>query len=218
MNAAEAPVEIWNRRYATEDRENRIKYERWLDRWVDLLHGHKGRALDLGCGPGFDSSFLLGLGFDVTALDHSKVAVAISEQKNPTATHLVADIRHLREAVRGQFSVIVANLSLHYFNRIETESIFSAISQLLVEGGFFAFRVNAYDEQGAPADRSSWDLITVESMPKQFFDERKIAHLLGHSLDLVSIEKRTTDRFGRRKSLFEVAALKRTARDERSLK
>jgi len=209
MSTAEAPVEIWNRRYATEDRENRLKYERWLDRWVDLLRVRKGRALDLGCGPGFDSSFLLGLGFDVTALDHSKTAIAISEQKNPQATHLVADIRQLSEVVSGEFAVIVANLSLHYFNRSETDSAFATINQLLPAGGFFAFRVNAYDEHGAPADRKSWNLVTVDGVPKQFFDERKITDLLEKTSEIVSIEKRTTDRFGRRKSLFEVVALKR---------
>jgi SAM-dependent methyltransferase len=208
MSSPEAPVELWNRRYATEDREKRIKYEKWLDRWIDLLAVRKGRALDIGCGPGFDTSLLLGLGFEVTALDLSKMAIAISQEKNPAATHLVADMRQLNEVVRGEFAVVVANLSLHYLNRPETEAVFSSISRFISAGGLFAFRVNAYDEYGAPPDRTSWELVSVDGVAKQFFDERKIAHLLGPTLQTVSIEKRTTDRFGRRKSLFEVVAIK----------
>jgi SAM-dependent methyltransferase len=208
MSLTENTVEIWDKRYATEDRENRIKYERWLDRWIELLGDRKGRALDLGCGPGFDTSLLLGLGFDVTALDFSKTAIAISQQRNPLATHHVADIRKLDEIVNGEFPVIVANLSLHYFNRVETEAIFATIMRHLSPGGFFAFRLNAYDEHGAPSDRSSWDMISVDGVAKQFFDERKITHLLGPTMEIVSIEKRTTDRFGRRKSLFESVAVK----------
>jgi SAM-dependent methyltransferase len=210
MSTLETPVDIWNRRYATEDREKRIKYEKWLDRWSEPLRLRKGRALDIGCGPGFDTSFLLGLGLEVTALDLSKAAIAISQDKNPAATHLVADMRHLDRVVSGEFSVVVANLSLHYLNRADTEAVFATISRFISAGGFFAFRVNAYDEYGAPADRNSWELVTVDGVAKQFFDERKIAHLLGSTLETVSIEKRTTDRFGRRKSLFEVVAIKRT--------
>jgi SAM-dependent methyltransferase len=209
MSTADCSVEIWNRRYATEDREHRIKYERWLDRWAELLATRKGRALDLGCGPGFDTTFLLDLGFDVSSLDFSKIAVAISEQKNPRATHLVADMRHLSDVVSGEFAAVVANLSLHYLTRAETEAAFSTIARILSAGGLFAFRVNAYDEHGAPPDRNSWDLVTVDGVPKQFFDEQKIMHLLSQTLELVSIDKRTTDRFGRRKSLYEVIALKR---------
>jgi len=209
MSTSSSPVERWNRRYATEDREHRIKYERWLDRWTELLATRKGRALDLGCGPGFDTTFLLDLGFEVTALDFSKTAVAISKQRNHQARHITADMRHLCDVVTGEFSAVVANLSLHYLTRAETEAAFVTIAGLLTTGGLFAFRVNAYDESGAPPDRDSWDLVTVDGVPKQFFDERKIAHLLGQTLEPVSIEKRTTDRFGRKKSLFEVIALKR---------
>ncbi len=209
MSTAESPSEIWDRRYAVEKREDRVYYEPWLERWIPLLEVRHGYALDLGCGPGFDTSVLLELGFEVVALDFSKNAIAISEQKNPRATHVVADIRQLDEVVLGEFAVIVANLSLHYLNRVETQAAFSTIAKLLPAGGLFLFRVNAYDEPGAPADRGSWDLVSVDGVPKQFFDEPKIRHLLGETLESVSIEKRTTNRFGRPKSLFEVVAVKR---------
>ena len=208
MSTSEPTIDIWNRRYAQEDRENRIKYDRWLDRWSMLLRIQKGRALALGCGPGFDTSYLLGLGLDVTALDFSKNAIAISQQKNPSATHHIADFRQLGSILTGTFQVIVANLSLHYLNRSDTEAVFATIQNFLSPNGLFAFRVNAYDEHGAPPDRTSWDLVPVDGVPKQFFDDHKIRHLLAPSLNVVSIEKRTTDRFGRRKSLFEVITTK----------
>jgi SAM-dependent methyltransferase len=104
----------------------------------------------------------------------------------------------------------MANLSLHYFDRLQTEKIFADIARLLAPGGIFAFRVNAYDETGAPIDPESWVLTTVDGVPKQFFTVKKIADLLAPSLDQIAVEKRTTDRYARTKSIFEVIARKKT--------
>jgi SAM-dependent methyltransferase len=209
MTTTETPIDIWDRRHASEQREECTSHEPWLERWTHLLDVRYGYALDLGCGIGFDTSALLGLGFEVVALDFSKNAIAVSKQKNPRATHVIADIRQLDEVVLGEFAVIVANRSLHYFDRVETEAAFATVSKLLPAGGLLLFRVNAYDEPGAPADRDSWELVTVDGIPRQFFDEKKIRHLLGETLESISVEKRTANRFGRSKSLFEVVAVKR---------
>src|SRR5882757_9857188 len=64
-------------------------YDPWLDRWSALFDEYRGPALDLGCGPGFDTQCLTSWEFAVTATDISPVALAVSEQRNPGVKHVL---------------------------------------------------------------------------------------------------------------------------------
>ncbi|MGB0372573.1 MAG: NUDIX domain-containing protein [Opitutales bacterium] len=52
-----SPEAIWNRRYARDDYAKKILPNNWLEPWVHLMP--KGKALDIGCGLGRDTKFLL---------------------------------------------------------------------------------------------------------------------------------------------------------------
>ncbi len=201
---------IWNQRYSkTENAGRDSQYEPWLDRWRSVLAARPGRALDIGCGAGFDTEVLLRWGFQVTALDVSRAAIALSKARNPAAIHIVTDVRSIG-CLSGGFDLAVASLSLHYFNREETKAVFDSIHRLLKPGGFFAFRVNAFDdvESGAPGNSSAWERVSVVGIVKQFFTHEKIAKVLGERHRVLSEEKLITWRYGHRKSLFEVIAQK----------
>jgi SAM-dependent methyltransferase len=199
-------VAIWDQRYATGDGG---AYDPWLERWKAILVGHGDRALELGCGVGYDTEVLTSWGLEVTALDVSQVAVGRSKRRNPGVLHRVMDLREI-DRLEGGFAVVVASLSLHYFRREETISIFQSIHRLLNPDGVLAFRVNAYDdvESGAPRDASSWQRVSVHGVSKQFFTVEKLATVLRGQWQIVSQEKLTTLRYGHRKSFFEVLARK----------
>ena len=202
---------IWDQRYSknAEGVIRNSQHEPWLDRWQPVLVGRPGRALDIGCGPGFDTEVLLRWGFQVTALDVSRAAIALAKERNPAAIHAVMDMRNLG-CLSGGFDVIVASLSLHYFNHEETKAIFNTIHGLSKPSSVFAFRVNAFDdvESGAPGDSSEWECVSVGGVVKQFFTREKIADVLGDRWRIFSEEKLTTRRYGHLKSLFEVIAIK----------
>ena len=202
---------IWDQRYSRnpEEVDRLIQYEPWLNRWQPVIAGCPGRALDLGCGPGYDTEVLLKWGCKVMAVDLSSAAIALSQARNPKATHWVMDVRSLR-GFPGTFDLVIASLSLHYFNRKETESIFNSINGLLKPGGYFAFRVNAFDdvESGAPANSAGWESVSVAGVVKQFFTYEKITHVLNDNFRILSREKLVTYRYGHKKSLFEVIAQK----------
>ena len=196
------PADLWDHRYAKG--ENGV-YEPWLERWKDLLVGHGDQALELGCGVGYDTEVLMKWGFEVTALDVSQVAVSYSTRRNPGATHRIMDLRGIANLSPG-FDVVVASLSLHYFNRKDTVTIFQDVRRLLNPGGMLAFRVNAFDDEqyGAPADAASWARTSVDGVSKQFFTPEKIDTVLQGPWRILSQEKLTTQRYGHRKSIFEV--------------
>ncbi|EIP96735.1 methyltransferase family protein [Opitutaceae bacterium TAV1] len=221
------PVEIWNRRYnaaiLSPGNARAREADPWLARWLEDASGaFPGagapplRALDLGCGAGRDTAYLLARGYAVTALDFSAGAIALSSRRNPAARHLLADLRDLdRHLPAGapdndDWHLVVASLSLHYFTREETLAIFAAIHARLRPGGLFAFRVNAFDERGAPPDPTSWAPVTSveDGVPRQYFTEDKILTALAGRYSIISLRKLTIIRHGSEKSLYEVIVLK----------
>ena len=63
----EPPSAVWDRRYAAHPLS---RQEAWLTGWQHRLPGVR-RALDIGCGDGWETAALLELGVDVTGIDIS---------------------------------------------------------------------------------------------------------------------------------------------------
>jgi SAM-dependent methyltransferase len=183
-------------------------HEPWLERWRQRLGPPPRRALDLGCGAGDDTRMLAAWGHTVTAVDCSASAVAASAARTPGATHQVLDMRDLPGLIPPGFEIIVASLSLHYFDEADTRRMFAMVRDLLAPGGVFVFRVNAEDDVhfGATGSHSSWAVAEHNGRTKQFFTESKIRELLAGWAEIEHLERRITHRFGPPKSLFEVVA------------
>jgi 2-polyprenyl-3-methyl-5-hydroxy-6-metoxy-1,4-benzoquinol methylase len=84
----------------------------------------RGTLLDLGCGQGRDSIFLASLGFQVTAVDSSKVGINQMIKKAQTmgleVDGIVNDIQNLK--LQRKFDVILFDMILHGFeNQIQLE-------------------------------------------------------------------------------------------------
>lgn len=203
------PLEIWNERYGNTPTAR----EAWLERVRSFFPANRRRALDLGCGAGFDSEVLLDWGYEVDAVDFSPAAIEHARRRNPRARHFVMDLAQLPAVPVRRYDVVIANLSLHYFERDVTERIVKNVFALLDVGGVFVMRVNAIDDVafGAPAgeERASWQTLAVDGVPKQFFDDAKIETLLRAQAEILGCEKLISTRFGRPKSLYEVVAQKR---------
>ena len=75
-----------------------------------------GRALDLGAGEGRNAIWLAGLGWQVTAVDFSAVAVdrarRLAEQRGAMVDWVVADLRDYQPTPGGFDAVVVAYLHL----------------------------------------------------------------------------------------------------------
>ncbi len=200
------PSTIWNQRYAKQEL---VQQDDWLLPWQARLR-RMGRALDVGCGDGFETARLTHWGLQLTATDIAEQALARSRERTPSARHLLADARAMPELADASFDLVVAHLSLHYFDRTGTLAAFAELARVLAPGGLLLACVNADDDvnYGAPAGAAvSWELAIVDGMPKQFFSEPKLREALGEGrYEIESLNKRSTLRYGASKSLWELAA------------
>lgn len=187
-----------------------MNYDHWLERWLSLLKDAGKTVLDVGCGPGYDTHALTSWGFSVIASDISTVALARSKERNPEVEHIQADARTLEPVANGSFDVVVACLSLHYFDVDGTHCAFQAVRRVLRDDGIFVFRVNAFDdyEFGAQANLRPWELTTYDEKQKQFFTRGMLNEVLVERFDILEMRKTTTMRYVKPKSVFECVAQK----------
>ncbi|WP_343642987.1 class I SAM-dependent methyltransferase [Roseateles sp.] len=206
------PSEVWNRRYAAHPLS---RQEAWLDGWSHRLPGVR-RALDIGCGDGWETAALLDLGVEVTAMDISAEALARCRRQSPGARPLLADVRAMPMLVDGEFDLAVAQLSLHYFDREDTRRALCEIARVLAPGGKLIGCVNAADDwhYGAPDDASAWELVVVDGVAKQFFTREKLEESLAACFEIEHLAKRTLSRYGRPKSVWEFFCRKKAEKAE----
>ncbi len=111
----------------------------------------KGRAYDLGCGPGHDAVYLSQSGWDVTAVDLAPSAIALARETARAAgveskIHFqAADVLSLKPEIppatlvhdRGCFHTLPSNLRVGYVG---------TVAGLLGKGGVLALKVFSFKE------------------------------------------------------------------------
>lgn len=97
----------------------------------------RGTVLDLGCGQGRDSIFLASLGYQVTAVDNSKIGVTQmikkSKKQKLNVKSIVADIINLK--LNEKFDTILFDMLLHSFEKSQQSEILRKYSDSLNKNG-----------------------------------------------------------------------------------
>lgn len=161
------PTGWFDRLYAAANAgETRIPWDRGaphplLVEWAEAsgVRG-PGRALVVGCGLGFDSEYVAGVGFETTAFDVSPTAVETTRRRYPDSVvrYEVADVLDLPATWDSNFDLVVECLTVQSLPERVRGAAIDGIARLVAPGGALLV-VAAAREDGEPADGPPWPLI-----------------------------------------------------------
>lgn len=171
---------IWNdisRKDINKLAGNLIVYDTWLEKFDNYIKSVNTPIIDLGCGIGNDTLYLINKGKKVISVDFSRDALHILKENIPVAFTIEMDMAKEYTLEKNSADVIVANLSLHYFDTKTTEHIISNIKDTLKEDGLLIFRVNSVNDINYDANHGEEiekHYYKTSNIHKRFFDKNDI--------------------------------------------
>ena len=197
--------EYWNSTHKKYDNGKPI-YDDWLDKYDEIFKKATSPILDLGCGTGNDTLYLTEKGYEVIACDYSTEALESVKKYIPSAQTLLVDISKKLPFEDNKFEVIIADLSLHYFDNNTTIEIMKEIKRILKNGGYLLARVNSVNDinHGAgQGQKIEENLYFVEGYNKRFFsfeDVNKYFSIIGK----VKVKEAEMLRYQKPKNVIEI--------------
>jgi SAM-dependent methyltransferase len=180
----QAQKEYWNRQFANEPTAYNSS-SHWLDILTSQTSIHfSGSVLEIGCGRGYDTRYLLAAGCRVTSLDLSWNALQQLANNFHSVQLVNAALPDPLPFRSESFGFVIAGLSLHYFLWHDTCMIIREIGRVLRPNGRLIFRVNSIEDVAHGAGRGDEiepNLYYYEGRYKRFFTERMCRDLFDSS-------------------------------------
>jgi len=202
-------LQYWNEIYRHKEQE-KPQEDRWLDKYAAILEQSVDTAIiDLGCGSGLDTAYLIGRGHKVIACDLSDEALQQAARLAPGAVLQQLNLLEGLPFATGSAKIIVADLSLHYFTWADTSAIVLELQRVLHRGGALLCRLNSVmdKEFGAGQGREiEPHFYEFEGRFKRFFDEEEIRRLF-EQWSMEHLEHSTMHRYGKPKWCWDFAAV-----------
>ena len=152
-------------------------YDGWLDKYNLELLGSRQFIVELGCGWGDDTGYLVKLPARLLSCDFSGEAIEKICKYYPLVNTFQFDMTEGFPFEAEAVDVVIADLCLHYFDDDEIEDIVAEIGRVLTLGGRLICRVNSDKDlnhgagQGGEIQRG---LFLKDGVKKRFFDEELI--------------------------------------------
>ena len=138
-------VEMWDN--WSKRRSSVPVYDLWLDEYKEILANNRNNEiLDLGCGIGADTLYLIERGYRVLSSDFSNEALKSIQENIPNSKTLHLDMRKKFPIEDNSYSLIIADLSLHYFDNETTIHIMNEIKRILKQDGILLSRVASVND------------------------------------------------------------------------
>lgn len=150
-------------------------YAASFDQFLELLPESPAQVVDLGCGPGNVTHYLLGNRPDlnITGVDLAPAMIEIAQKLNPSAHFRVSDSLSVLEQTTGLHGV-VAGFLLPYLSEDEVVCLFSSASKNLIHGGviYVSTMEDEYANSGLKTN-SSGDQVNM-----YYYTEKQLESLL----------------------------------------
>lgn len=186
-------------------------YDGWLDKYL-YLFDKDYKILELGAGRAYNSLFLIEEGYKNTIIsDFSKEVLEILKNENKNIKLLELDIRDKYPFKNNSIDIIIADLSLHYFNDEDMKKIISEIKRVLKQGGLLIGRVNSInDDFHKPEEKYKINekLFFDNIMYKRFFSKEDIVCMF-NEFEIITNEEKNMERYEKPKVIIEFCIRKK---------
>lgn len=134
-------------------------YNESYDAICSLVQTKGAKILEIGCGPGNISKYLLKKrpDFEITGIDVAPNMVELAKKNNPKAEFISMDSRDIL-SLNKKFDAIICGFCIPYLNKIDCQNLFNDCSKLLNEDGliYMSF-VHGNSEQSGYQTNSAGD-------------------------------------------------------------
>lgn len=203
-------IDYWNNFYRSI-KHNKITYDLWLDKFKLILEKHKNdKVLDIGCGTGSDTLYLSERRYNVITCDYSQEALSIVKENIKGTESVQLDISKRLPFHDNNVGLIIADLSLHYFNEETTFSIMDELKRIMKNNGHLIIRVNSINDINYGAgcgEEIERHFYFSKDGYKRFFDEDDIRYFF-KVLKIEYLKEVHMDRYGHIKKTFEIVLKK----------
>ncbi|MDD2519297.1 MAG: class I SAM-dependent methyltransferase [Bacilli bacterium] len=188
--------QIWDK-YHRDCFEGSIKYDDWLDKYLNIINKSQNKIIDLGCGSGNNALYLTKLGKQVIACDYSDEALKIVKKHLDNVEIKKFDMHNSFPFENDFTDLIIADLCLHYFSNEETNRILNEINRILKDGGHLIFRVNSLNDinhgalSGTEIEKHYFE---VDGMKKRFFDRSDLEKVF-KNFEIIDLEEVAMTRY-----------------------
>ena len=213
MNTNNGFMEMWDN--WSKKRSSVPVYDLWLDEYKDILEQNKDREiLDLGCGIGADTLYLLERGYNVLSCDFSNEALKSIQNNIPNSKTVYLDMMKGFPIEDNTYSLIIADLSLHYFDNETTIHIMKEIKRILKSDGILLSRVasvNDFNFGAGIGEQLEKNYYFEGDYTKRFFDLDDVNKYFGIIGSVEAEETQMTrneDEYSKPKILYKIKAVK----------
>ncbi len=150
-------------------------YNNSYDYFSDSIINTSPRILEIGCGPGNITKYLLSKrpDFIIDAIDVAPNMVQLAKQNNPTATVFTMDARHIHE-LKTKYDAIVCGFCLPYLSKQDTITLIQDFIFLLHENAYIylSFIEGDYSKSGyitgSTGDRAFFYFYNLNDLTEMF--------------------------------------------------
>lgn len=176
-------MSVWNdlHKEFRQNTNNILNYDNWLEQFNNIIDGVSTEIVDLGCGvTGNNTMYLIERNKKVVSCDFAEEALKVIKEKIPNSKTLLFDMTNGLPFDDLSKELVIADLSLHYFNDKTTKKIISEINRILIPGGYLMMRVNSTNSDefnkiiANKTNPIEPHLYFTKNMEKRFFDKEDI--------------------------------------------
>ncbi len=187
---AAGKFDFWNRFYS--ERGRKVPFfvnapdENLVSNMRNVFIPSRGKALDLGCGPGRNAIYLAKMGFDVDAVDYSKEAINWAKER---AVSMGVPVNFICKSVfdldvNEQYDFVYDSGCMHHLLPHRRIQYIELIRKSLKCGGHFGLTCFApgYSDEGGPTkEMTDWDVYREQTMNGGLaFSEEKVRALFSN--------------------------------------